>query len=143
MKKYMICLIAVLLCLMSGCKKQEKQAEKAAEPSVRIEYAAYQYDREYQLSEGWRYDMTISSAVQMREAERLLDGVSLEMQDRMFENGRGYRLIFRDAQGAVTRELLVLENGTVSMDGMMYEAENVGALMEWLHALRIDEQEVE
>ena len=143
MKKYIAVMLVICMALMlGGCAEKKKEEEKAT-PSVQIAYAAYQYDQGYQLSEGWMYDMTISAEGQLNELNGLVDQLSLKIKDELFEHGRGYRITFRDAAGNTTRELLLLDNGEASVEGMVYKAENAEALAAWLAGLKIDEQAVE
>lgn len=143
MKRYIAAALFICALLMMGGCAEKKTEEKKAEPSAQIAYAAYRYDEGYQLAEGWMYDMTISAAGQLNELGGLVDQARLTMKDEMFDHGRGYRLTFRDAAGNITREMLLLDGGEVSMDGMMYDVENAEALRAWLDALKIDEQNVE
>lgn len=137
-----IALTICMLALMGGCTKKEEKEEKAV-PTAQVAYAAYQYEAGYQLSEGWMYDMTITSDDQLRTLNHLVDGLKMTIHDELFEHGRGYRLTFMDAAGSVTREILILEDGSVSRDGMMYDAEGTDELLSWLNALRIEEQDIE
>ncbi len=143
MKKALIYILAVCMAfLTAGCSPKEEQKE-AAVPTAQIAYAAYRYEGGYQLSEGWLYDMTVSDAAQLKELNELTDGMKLTARDEMFEHGRGYFLVFRDGAGNVTKHLLVLENGFVSRDGLMYGADDTEALLKWLDELEIKEQNVE
>lgn len=143
MRKYIALMLLLCASLMLGGCAEKKIEEEKAVPGAQIAYAAYQYDQGYQLSEGWMYDMTISAEGQLKELNGLLDQVSLKMKDELFEHGRGYRITFRDAEGNITREMLLLDSGEASVEGMIYAAENTEALTAWLEALQIDEQAVE
>ena len=80
---------------------------------------------------------------QLQELSALMQRLKLTVRDEMFEHGRGYYLVFRDAEGKITDHLLILENGSVSRDGLIYEADGSEALLEWLHGLQIEEQDIE
>lgn len=136
-------LMICVLCLAAGCTKKDAVKENKSVPTAQVAYAAYQYEEGYQLSEGWMYDMTVSSEAQLKELEGLVGALKLTIRDEMFEHGRGYFLVFRDATGSMTSNLLILEDGTVSRDGLIYEADNTEALLAWLDALEIEEQNVE
>lgn len=142
MKRKIAWLLIGALCVLSGCGRREKE-EIAAAPTVQIAYAAYQYDQGYELAEGWMYEMTVSAKAQIDQLESLVDGMALDVLDQTFEHERAYRLVFRDAAGAVTRELLVMEDGTASMGGRLYQAAGEEPLLDWLEELRLDEQEIE
>ena len=142
-KAAVIALVICILFVLGGCaKKTEEPAEKAV-PTAQIAYAAYQYEGGYQLSEGWMYDMTISSDAQLKELNELVGSLKLSIRDAQFEHGKGYHLTFMDAAGSVTRELLILENGSVSKEGIMYDAAGTDRLLAWLDALEIEDQDVE
>lgn len=143
MKKVLtIILIGWMMLMACGCtKKEEKEAE--AVPTALVAYAAYQYDGGYQPSDGWIYEMTISDKKQLEQLDALADGLKLTMRDEEFGHERGFHLVFMDAQGNAVRELLAMEDGTVSMNGVIYDAEGAQALIDWLTALRIEEQNVE
>ena len=143
MKRGWILILAIcLLCMLGGCAQKEKTTGKS-EPTALVAYAAYQYEEGYQAAEGWMYDMVISAQEQLKELEELTRRMKLTMRDEMFDHGRGYYLAFRDEQGNTTDHLLILENGTVSRDGLIYEADGSDALLAWLHGLQIEEQDIE
>ena len=143
MKKMLaVILIAWVMIMACGCAKKEvKEAE--AVPAALVAYAAYQYESGYQPSEGWIYEMTISDGKQLEQLNTLADGLKLTVRDEAFGHERGFHLVFKDAQGSIMRELLIMEDGTVSMNGVVYDAEGGQALLDWLTALRIEEQNVE
>ena len=143
MKKVLaITLIAWIMIMACGCaKKEEKEAE--AVPTALVAYAAYQYESGYQPSEGWIYEMTISDGKQLDQLDALTGGLKLTVRDAAFGHARGFHLVFKDAQGKIVRELLIMEDKTVSMNGVVYDAEGAQALLDWLRALRIEEQNVE
>lgn len=141
MKKWIIFMILCLAVGLTGCRKQEDQQE-AAVPTVQIAYAAYQYDQGYTPVEGWMYDMTISAEGQIAQLNALLNSVQMEMLEEEFIMDTGYRLTFRDAEGNVTRDMLILKNGQASIEGSLYQAQNMQELTGWLDALRLEEQSV-
>lgn len=136
-------LMICVLCLAAGCTKKDAVKENKSVPTAQVAYAAYQYEDGYRLSEGWMYDMTISADAQLKELEGLVGGMKLTIRDEMFEHGRGYHLAFFGADGALVKELLILEDGSVSREGMMYDADGAQALLAWLDRLEIEEQDVE
>ena len=141
MKKLLALLLSLcLLFLMGGCGKEDIKEEKSM-PTALVAYAAYRYDEGYQSAEGWMYDMTISSD-QLQELTELTAGLKLTARDAMFEHGRGYFLVFRDEAGNITEQLLVLEDGSISKNGLMYEADGTEILLDWLDKLQIEEQHV-
>ncbi len=135
----MICVLG----LSAGCTKKDTAKENKPVPTAQVAYAAYQYEDGYRLSEGWMYDMTISAEAQLRELEKLVGAMKLTIRDEMFEHGRGYHLTFFGADGTAEKELLILEDGLVSKEGMMYDAQGSDALLAWLDRLEIDQQDVE
>lgn len=142
MKKWIALIILSISALgLSGCGGHEEKTE-AAVPMVRIAYAAYQYDQDYALAEGWMYDMTISAERQIDELNELLECVRFEMTEEEFTLGTGYRLTFQDAQGNVTRDLLLLGEERASIQGSIYRMENAQPLAVWLSGLHLDEQSV-
>jgi len=134
-------LAACLLCIMGGCAKKEAATEQPV-PTIRIAHGVYQYDHGYTSAEGWLFDMTISAEHQMDELNRLVDSVRLELTDEDFLMHSGYMLVWRDAAGNVTDELLILSESEASRDGMVYEMTNAEDLIRWLDALALDEQNV-
>ncbi len=136
-----LCLCMCLMCLLTGCAEKKTEAEKPV-PTVRIAQGAYQYDHGYQLAEGWMYDMTISADKQMAELDALVSAAVFEPTGEDFLVEVGYRLAWYDAEGNMTRELLVLSAAEASMDGMMYRMSNADGLAGWLDALKLAEQDV-
>lgn len=132
------------LCLLAGCSKQpEGGQQKPVGPTAQISYAAYQYDGGYALSEGWIYEMTLSDEDQLKKLNELMNSMTFDILDENFDGGRGYRLLLRDAQGAVTRDVLIMEKNQASINGLMYRTGGAQPLIDWLKALKIDEQDVE
>ncbi len=142
MKKYLLCAWIILLALLAGCGEKGEEPG-AASPSVQVAYAAWQYDQGYQPAEGWVYEMELTAEAQTKELSALVDGASFAVIDQVFEYGKGYRIVFRDAEGNATREALLLDDGQATMEGMLYETEGTERLLQWLEALKIDEQEME
>lgn len=141
MKKWMILLMMCMAVCLTGCQKQEEK-EEAAVPTVQIAYSAFQYEQGYVPAEGWMYEMTLSAAGQIEQLNGLLGGVQFEMLDEEFVMDTGYRLIFRDAEGNMTREMLLMQDDRASMNGSVYQTQNAQPLTDWLEALRIEEQSV-
>ena len=141
MKKGIAWLLICLLCLMTGCA-QKKEEQQTAAPTALIALAAYQYEQGYSVAEGWMYDMTISSEKQLAELNALTDAVKFELTDEEFMLEQGYRIVWYDAEGSQTRELLILIDGRASIDGMLYETSGAEELLGWLDALQLDEQDV-
>ena len=141
MKRRIIILMLAVLCLLSGCAKQQ-EGQKAAVPTVQVARSAYYYDQGYVQAEGWMYDMTLSSAQQIAQLNKLCDVLILNVSSEEFVVEQGYRLIWRNAAGSVEKEMLVLSADRISMQGVMFEAEGAQGLIDWLDALRLDEQSV-
>lgn len=139
MKKSLMLLLACLLCLTAGCRKQEEKKVQAL-PGAKIAYAAYQYDEGYASAEGWIYEMTVSDQGQLNELKELMSEVSIQAADEELTLSRGYRILLTDAEGVVTEEMVILEDGRVSVNGMICQAENTGLLVSWLEALEMDDQ---
>lgn len=143
MKRLTALFLACLLCLTAGCTQKKKEENEARPvPTVHIALAAYQYEQGYSLAEGWMYDMTISNAAQIAELTRLADASVFTMTEDDFLQGHGYLISWRAADGSKTRELLLLTNGSASMNGMIYEANGAQPLLEWLEALQLETQDV-
>ncbi len=142
MKKITALLLACLLCLTAGCARKEEEKAPQPTPTVQIALAAYQYEQGYSLAEGWMYDMTLSAQQQIDELTRLADAADFYMTEEDFLQGHGYLLTWRNADGAQTRELLLLTDGRASMNGMIYEAHGAQPLMQWLEALELENQTV-
>ncbi len=141
-KKISIILSAVLcLCLLAGCQKGEDLASGSV-PTVQVAQSAYYYDQGYMQAEGWRYDLTLASSAQIAQLDKLVDSMVLNIQSDEFRLGQGYHLLWRDASGNVQKEMLILSEDCVSMQGMLFDVEGGAALIEWLDALRLDEQSV-
>ena len=141
MKKWMMALCLCVFCMLTGCSAEKEEIEKAV-PTVQIAHGAYQYDHGYALAEGWVYDMTISAEKQMAELDALVKQVGFEPTGEDFLMDSGYRLIWRDAAGNVKRDMLILPGNQASMDGMLYRMSGAEGLVEWLDALKLDEQNV-
>ena len=139
-KTMSIFLTAVLcLCLLSGCQKEQNEKQSAAS-SVEIMQSVYYYDQGYIPTEGWRYEFSTASREQIAQLNKLTDALILDVQSEEFRLGQGYHLLWRDASGNVQKEMLILSEDCVSMQGMLFDAEGGAALMDWLDALRLDEQ---
>lgn len=143
MKKRTAAAILGLLCLMgmlTGCAKKKEEAQQPGE-TVGIAEGLYQYEQGYSLAAGWLYDMTISAEKQIAELNALLDGVEFEAtgEDCLLPVS-GYRLVWYDAAGSATREMLILSETQASMDGLMYRMNGGEALYRWLDALKLEEQ---
>lgn len=141
MKMKLMTLCLCLMCLLTGCAEKKTETEKPV-PTVQIAQGAYQYDHGYELAEGWMYDMTISAENQIAELDALVSAAVFEPTGEDFLVDVGYRLAWYDAEGNMTRELLVLPDAGASMDGMMYRMSNADGLAGWLDALKLAEQDV-
>ena len=138
----MLLLLMAVLGMLAGCAKQGG-TEKGSVPTVQIAQSAYYYEQGYVQAEGWRYDITLASPEQIAQLDALVDAMVLNLQTEEFRFGQGYRLIWRNAAQNVTKEMLVLsQEESVSMQGMMFEAEGVQPLLSWLEALQLDEQSI-
>ena len=144
MKRWIAWLFIFALCMLAGCSKQQDETQqKPAGPTAQISYAAYQYDGGYALSEGWIYEMTLTDEGQLKKLDELMNNMTFDVLDESFDGGRGYRLLLRDARGALTRDVLIMEKNQASMNGLLYRTGGAQPLIDWLKALKIDEQDVE
>ncbi len=141
MKRLWLCALLCTLMLLCACGQKNEETYESGE-SVCIEHSSYYYDQGYLKAGGWMYDMTIASEKQLREINDLTNALVLEWTGEDFLLAQGYRLIWRDAAGNQMKEILVIDENTVSMEGLLYDVPNAQALYNWLEALRIDEQSV-
>ena len=137
--------ISMMLCallMLCGCGKTENEVTQKSGREIYIEQSVYYYEQGYQRTGGWRYEMTIASDHQISELDKLTDALVLQWTGEDFYVAQGYRLIWKDASGKLTKEMLVIDGETVSMDGILYEVQGQ-ALYDWIEALEIAEQSVE
>ena len=142
MKYSAFALLVCMLLILCGCGREESAVTQTDGRKIHIEQSAYYYEQGYKRSGGWQYEMTIASDHQLSELEKLSDALVLQWTGEDFYAGQGYRLVWQDASGKLTKEMLILDGETVSMEGILYEAENGQPLYNWLEALHIDDQSV-
>ena len=142
LKRLQLCVLLCAFVLLSGCAQKDGEVSEQRE-SVRIEQSSYYYDQGYLPAGGWMYEMVIASENQLAKINQMTNEMVLEWTGEDFLLGQGYRLIWKDASGKQTKEMLILDGSTVSMEGFVYDTSNAQTLYDYLEALRIDEQSVE
>ncbi len=142
LKRLQLCAVLCVLVLLSACAQKGGEVSEQRE-SVRIEHSSYYYDQGYLPAGGWMYEMVIASEKQLSQINQMTNEMVLEWTGEDFLLGQGYRLIWKDAAGKQTKEMLILDGSTISMEGFVYDALNAQPLYDYLEALRIDEQSVE
>lgn len=143
MKYGVLSLLVCALLMLCGCGREENAVTQTSGKEIHIEQSAYYYEQGYKRSGGWLYEITIASDHQISELEKLTDALTLQWTGEDFYAGQGYRIIWKDAAGEITREMLLLDAQTVSMEGILYEVQNGQPLLGWIEALHIAEQSVE
>ncbi len=138
-----MCALMLALLMLASCSRGGETGETEAKASVHIEQSSYYYEQGYMRSGGWWYEMTIASDHQLSELNKMADALVLNWTGEDFLVDQGYLLHWKDASGNLTKELLIIDGKTVSMEGILYEAPNVQPLYDWLEALEIVEQSVE
>lgn len=141
MKKGLIIWMAAVLLFMTGCGRRDAAEEKQG-ACAQIAWAAYQYDQEYTPAEGWVYEMTISAGKQLETLKEMINAVSVKTAGEEMMVELGYRIRMMDSEGGLEQEMIVLQDGRISENGMICEAENVQPLLDWLDELKLDEQSV-
>ena len=141
MKKCISILLLAVLCLLAGCQGGQNEKTQNA-GTVQVMQSLYYYDQGYVQAGGWRYDMTLASSEQIAHLNKLVNAMTMDIQHEEFIMGQGYYLIWRNASGSVEKEMLVLSDKLVSMQGALFSAEGGAELMAWLEALQLSEQSV-
>lgn len=138
-----ICLLTAALLMLVSCSKDTETNVSSSGKSVHIEKASYYYEQGYLRAGGGSYEMVLASDHQLSELEQLFDALVLNWTGEDFLVDQGYHLTWKDESGDVTRDMLLIDSATVSMEGILYDAQNAQPLFDWLEALEIDEQSAE
>lgn len=122
------------LFLLSGCAPRGTDAGDIQKASLRVTESVWMYERGFSETVGSNSVRVYTDEMQIAGLKTLINEAGYSLTDTEFTYGSGYLLEFFDRDGQSEDSLLILLDGSMCRDGLIYEGENQQDVIGWLAA---------